>query len=87
VVNVGVAQGNIFFTQSSGRFAAQILEARLREELRRGNPPKVSESDVEHDMMLLQKALSPAESELALRSPHSLQAGTQSRWTPAANRQ
>ena len=87
VVNVGIAQGNIFFTQSSGRFAAQILEARLWEELRRGNPPKVSESDVEHDMMLLQKALSPAESELALRSPRTLQAGTQSRWTPAANRQ
>jgi hypothetical protein len=37
--------------------------------------------------MLLQKALSPTEGELALRSARTLQAGTQSRWTPAANRQ
>jgi hypothetical protein len=85
-VNVGVAQGNIFADESSGRFAPQILEARLREELRRGNPPKVSESDVEHDWTLLQKALSSSEDEIAIRSTQALPTATQSRWNRGGNR-
>jgi hypothetical protein len=86
-VNVGVAQGNIFAEEASGRFAQQILEARLREELRRGNPPKVSERDVEHDWALLQKALHVSnDDEVATRSARPMQAGSQLRWGHAGNR-
>jgi hypothetical protein len=86
-VDVGVAPGNIFAEESSGRFAQQILEARLREELRRGNPPKVSESDVEHDWSLLQKALNiSSEEEAGARSVKPLQASGPLRWIRAGNR-
>ena len=61
-------EATFFATQSSGRFAQQILEARLREELRRGNPPKVSESDVERDWSLLEKARNVPDEEVASRS-------------------
>jgi hypothetical protein len=77
-VNVGVAPGNIFAAESSGRLAQQILEARLREELRRGNPPKVSESDVERDWALLQKALEvSSDNEIARRAAKPLPAAAQ----------
>jgi hypothetical protein len=87
-VDVGVAPGNIFAAESSGRLAQQILEARLREELRRGGPPKVSENDVERDWALLQKALdvSSDDDEAAVRSAKPLQAASQLRWGHAGNR-
>jgi hypothetical protein len=79
VVSVGIAVGNIFAKDSLGQFAQQILEARLQAELRRGNPPRVSESDVEHDWNLLQKAMKTANNEVAVGSAKALQAGA-SRW-------
>jgi hypothetical protein len=79
VVSVGIAAKNIFAKDSSGQFAQQILEARLQSELRRGNPPKVSESDVEHDWNLLQKAMKTGGNEVATESAKGLQAGA-SRW-------
>jgi hypothetical protein len=42
-----------------------MLEARLREELRKGKPPKVSESDVERDWSLLQKLLETSSDQAA----------------------
>jgi hypothetical protein len=90
-VTVGLAQSNIFATQSSGWLAQQILEARLREELRRGNPPKVSESDVEHDWNLLEKARNvpdnTSENEVATRSARASAASAQSHWSRSGNRQ
>ena len=79
-VSLGVAQGNIFAPESSRRFAQQLLEARLQEELRRGNPPKVSENDVEHDWTLLQKAMNTPDNQVATRDasrckPHLNRAG------------
>jgi hypothetical protein len=85
-VTVGVAQSNLFATRSSGRLAEQILEARLREELRRGNPPKVSESDVVHDWSLLEKARNVPDDEVASRSVRQSPAAVQSRWSRAGNR-
>ncbi|MFZ0815748.1 MAG: hypothetical protein WAM78_09530 [Candidatus Sulfotelmatobacter sp.] len=79
VVSVGIAAGNIFAKDSSGQFAQQILEARLQAELRRGNPPRVSESDVEHDWNLLQKAMKTGGNEVATGSARGLQAGA-SHW-------
>jgi hypothetical protein len=79
-VNVGVAEGNLFAAESSGRFAQQLLEARLQEELRRENRSKVSGSDVEQDWILLQKAAN-ASNQVAV--PLS---AAQSRWDRAGNR-
>ena len=85
-VTVGVAPSNLFAAQSSGRLAQQILEARLREELRRGNPPRVSESDVEHDWSLLEKARNVPDDEVASRSARQSPTTVQSRWSRAGNR-
>jgi hypothetical protein len=85
-VTVGLAQSNLFKTQSSGRLAQQILEARLREELRRGNPPKVSESDVQHDWSLLEKARNVPDDEVAIGSTRSSPTAVQSRWSRTGNR-
>ncbi|HZW81605.1 MAG TPA: hypothetical protein VFF50_14115 [Candidatus Deferrimicrobiaceae bacterium] len=85
-VTVGLAQSNLFKTQSSGRLAQQILEARLREELRRGNPPKVSESDVQHDWSLLEKARNVPDDEVAIGSNRSSPTAVQSRWIRTGNR-
>ena len=83
-VNLGVTQDNIFATESSGRFAQQLLEARLQEELRHENRSKVSGSDVEHDWTLLQKAVNTS-TQVATRDAKPLPAG-QSRWERAGNR-
>jgi len=86
-VTVGMVPGNIFASDSSQQFAQQVLEARLREELRRGNAPKVSETDVEHDWALLQEALHvSADEELASRSAKPLSASWPLRWMRAGNR-
>jgi hypothetical protein len=79
VASVGMAPGNIFAKDSSGQFAKKILQARLQAELRHGNPPKASESDVEHDWNLLQKAMKTADTEVAIGSVKALQGGA-SRW-------
>jgi hypothetical protein len=83
-VNLGVAEGNIFGAQSSRGLAQQLLKARLQEELRRGNP-KVSESDLEHDWKLLQKAMNAPDDQVA-QSDKALPAGSQSHWNRAGNR-
>jgi hypothetical protein len=75
--DLGVAQGNIFSAESSGQFAQQLLEARLQEELRRGNPPKVSESDVEKDWTRLQRAMDTSDNQVATRDARPLQAASQ----------
>ena len=84
-VSVGVTGGNIFDKGSSGQFAQQLLEARLREELRRGNPPKVSESDIEHDWKLLQRARNASEDAVAARSARLTQPDSQPHWGRPGN--
>ncbi|MFZ0321389.1 MAG: hypothetical protein WAL56_19860 [Candidatus Sulfotelmatobacter sp.] len=84
---VGLVPENIFASESSRKFSQQILEARLREELRRGNAPKVSEPDVERDWALLQKALHvSSDEEVASRSAKPLPASWPLRWIRAGNR-
>jgi hypothetical protein len=67
-VNVGLTQSNLLAAESSPQVAQQILEARLREELRRGNPPQISESDVEQDWKLLEKARKSTDDQIADQS-------------------
>jgi hypothetical protein len=86
VVSIGVSGSNILANDASGQFVQQLLEARLHEELRRGNPPKASESDVTRDWQLLQKAMNGSEAEVAVRSHRPLQPGSQARSERAGNR-
>jgi hypothetical protein len=67
VLNVGVAGSNLFDDDAYQPFTREFLEARLRLELRRGSPPKVSESDVTRDWVLLEKALNESNAEAATR--------------------
>jgi hypothetical protein len=86
-LTVGMVPGNIFASKSSQRFAQQILEARLRQELRRGNAPKVSELDVEHDWALLQETLHvSSDEEVATQSVKPVTASWPLRWIRAGNK-
>jgi len=72
-VSLGVTHGNILAADSSARLAKQLLEVRLQEELRRGNPPKVSATDVDRDWSLLQKITDASGAQLAARDARTLQ--------------
>jgi hypothetical protein len=63
IVSVGVTGSNLFLNTNGiadpnapNEFAQRLIEARMRMELRRGSPPKASESDVTRDWNLLLKA-------------------------------
>jgi hypothetical protein len=60
VVNIGVSRENVLSPSGSPEFSQELIEARLREELRRSAASKTSESDVISDWKLLQKVM-PAE--------------------------
>jgi hypothetical protein len=79
VLKVGVANSNLFGDDTYEPFTKELLEARLRLELRRGSPPKVSETDITRDWALLQKAMNDSEAELATRSRVVLQPVSQVR--------
>jgi hypothetical protein len=65
-LNVGIVAANVLGTNSSTVLAKQILEARLQEELRRGNPPKSSYSDVKQDWTLMQQARNASGEQVAI---------------------
>ena len=67
VVTLGLSDSNILSTPSARPFAAELLEARLRSELKRG-VPKASESDVTRDWDLLRRAANSSEKEIAAQS-------------------
>jgi hypothetical protein len=85
VVSVGVSSSNFLASDVPVPFAEQLLEARLHAELRRGSPPKVSESDVTRDWDLLQQAMSGSDVQVAARSRRPEQASPQSRSERAGN--
>ena len=85
LVSVGVSGSNIFASDAPEQFTAQLLEARLHAELKRGNPPKASESDVTRDWYLLQKAINGGDGEVAARFHRTLQGGAQARFAQAGN--
>jgi hypothetical protein len=59
VVSIGVSRKNVLSTSGSTELSQELLEARLREELRRSAAAKTSESDVISDWNLLQKVTPP----------------------------
>jgi hypothetical protein len=77
VVSVGVADSNIFDNDAPEQLTAQLLEARLHAELRRGNAPKVSESDVTRDWNLLEQAVNGLDAEVDVQSRRPLPPGSQ----------
>ncbi len=57
VIDVGVSRENVLSTSGSPLLSQQLLQARLREELRRGSASKTAESDVMNDLKLLQRVV------------------------------
>jgi hypothetical protein len=60
IVDVGITRENVLSTTGSPELSQELLQARLREELRRSAASKTSESNVMSDVKLLQK-VTPAE--------------------------
>ncbi len=84
--NFGIAGANVFAAESSGQFVQELLEARLHEELRKGNPAKVSESDVERDWALLQKSLKTRDEQVASGVTRPQPGASQTHWRNSGNR-
>ena len=84
-VSIGVSGSNIFTNDASGPYAQQLLEARLHAELRRGSPPKASESDVTRDWNMLEKAMNGSDADVAIRNRRPQQTGSQARSERAGN--
>jgi hypothetical protein len=79
VVSVGVSDSNILGSDAPQPIMQKLLEARLRAELRKGSPPKASESDITRDWNLLQKAMNGSDFEEAARFHRPQQLASQSR--------
>jgi hypothetical protein len=65
ITPVGIARTNILSVPESAEFAADVVKARLREELKPGTARKTARGDVESDFALLQRLLEPQSSRLA----------------------
>jgi len=69
VTTVGLTRSNILTVASRSEFAAGLVEARLREELKSTAALKTAQSDVESDLVLLQQLLARPETGLARTVP------------------
>jgi hypothetical protein len=69
LVNVGLAENNLFSDPAAASFTQQLIEARLRAELKRG-VPKASESDISHDWDLLQELLNNSTRQVVAQTHH-----------------
>ena len=59
VTSVGIARSNILNDPTRSEFAAGLVQARLREELKAATAQKTARADVESDLVLLQQLLAP----------------------------
>jgi hypothetical protein len=62
---VGIARSNILNIPAGSEFAAGLVKARLREELKSAAGRKTARADVERDLLLLQQLLALQPSRLA----------------------
>lgn len=67
LARVGISRANILSISESPEFAARLMEARLRQELRPAIARKTSHSDVEKDLALFQKLLALQPRDIAVR--------------------
>jgi len=65
VTSVGIARSNILNDPTGSEFAAGLMKARLREELKSNAAQKTARADVESDLVLLQQLLLPQPEGLA----------------------
>ena len=65
VTSVGIARSNILNDPTGSEFAAGLVQARLREELKSTAAQKTARADVESDLVLLQQLLAPQRKGLA----------------------
>jgi hypothetical protein len=66
VLDVGISAKNVLSSGTPSRLVQQLLEARLRQELRgSGKTPRVSESDLVRDWSLLQQAMGANDRQVA----------------------
>jgi hypothetical protein len=65
VTSVGIARSNILDVTAGSEFAAGLVKARLREELKSAAAQKTARADVESDLLLLQQLLAPQAKGLA----------------------
>ena len=67
-IRVGASASNVMNGNAPPELVRQLLEARLGSELRHPSPHSISESEVDRDWNLLQRAVSESDSHLASRS-------------------
>ena len=65
LLDVGISTKNVLSSGTPPRLVQQLLEARLRQELRGGKTPRVSESDLVRDWSLLQQAMGENDRQVA----------------------
>jgi hypothetical protein len=65
VTSVGIARSNILNVSAGSEFAAGLVKARLREELKSAAAQKTTRADVESDLVLLRQLLAPQAEGLA----------------------
>jgi len=68
LVRVGASASNIMNGDAPPELVRQLLEARLGAELHHPSPHSISESEVDRDWNLLQRAMSERDSSLTSRS-------------------
>ncbi len=68
-LRLGLAPNNLFFSSSSSALIAQMLEARLYEELHRTPRTHLTEADIERDWGLLERAIARTGNETAPLHP------------------
>jgi hypothetical protein len=67
-IRVGASASNVMNGNAPPELVRQLLEARLGSELRHPSPHSISESEVDRDWNLLQRAVSESDSHLTARS-------------------
>jgi hypothetical protein len=85
VLQIGLAASNLLSEDAPEPLTQELLEARLSSELRRGNPPKASESDVARDWEMLQETLSRTDSDVVSQSRNLQQSGYRTRVAHGGN--
>lgn len=78
VRSVGIARSNILNDPTGSGFAAGLVQARLREELKATTAQKTARADVESDLVLLQQLLAPRRKGFASTPGFVTQSRTQS---------
>jgi hypothetical protein len=76
VTSVGIARANILNVPAGSEFAAGLVKARLREELKSAAAQKTARADVESDLVLLQQLLAPQAEGLASIAPVAIESRT-----------